>query len=536
MSIFRGGLPTDRGTSAACSTGAPVARAACCRFFCGKGPARSLLSTPAESVHRDAGVVVLRAQSRTRSARCPGCGRRSGRIHGRYERRLADVPLGRLPVVIVVLTRRFKCLTAECSSVTFAEQIPGLTRPHARYTPVLRDLLGSVAQALAGRPGARLARRLGMTAAKDILLRLLRTTVLTGPGPVRVLGIDDFALLKGHTYATLLVDLETRRPIGREAAPVARWLAGHPEVQIICRDRASAYAEAARTAAPQAVQVADAWHLWNNLAKAVEKTVTSHDDCLRTTHQAKHQPGDPQPPAEPDGMLDVRGRPRQIVATIRERHRGPQELLTQGRSLRGISRDLDLDYYAVRRYSRTANVDELLVKVTQRRTLLDDYVRDQGFSGDRSVVNSHVRLLKQGTITAPPPPALPKPRRALRWIMTRPERLRSKEAVGLKEIRAACPELDAAVGHVRAFAVLMHEHRGEDLNEWIEQVRQHDLPALRQFANGLLHDRDAVVAGLSSTWSSGQVEGQVTRVKLIKRAGYGRAKLDLLRTRILLRL
>ncbi|MGW1411016.1 transposase [Streptomyces sp. NPDC002403] len=119
--------------------------------------------------------------------------------------------------------------------------------------------------------------------------------------------------------------------------------------------------------------------------------------------------------------------------------------------------------------------------------------------------------------------------------MTRPERLRANEAVGLKEIRAACPELDAAVGHVRTFAVLMHEHRGEDLHEWIEQVGQHDLPALRQFADGLLHDRDAAVAGLSSTWISGQVEGQVTRVKLIKRTGHGRAKLDLLRTRILLR-
>ncbi|MFF5924258.1 ISL3 family transposase [Streptomyces flavochromogenes] len=330
-----------------------------------------------EQVQQGEGVLVLRARSRRRTARCSRCGKYSGRIHGRYERRVGDAPLGGLPVVIVLLVRRFKCLTAGCATVTFAEQIPGLTRPHARHTPVLRDLLVRVAQGLAGRPGARLARRLGMSAAKDTMLRLPRASPLQEPGAVRVLGIDEFALLRGHTYATLLVDLEARRPIdvlpGREAAPVARWLADHPEVEIICRDRASAYAEAARQAAPQAVQVADAWHLWNNLAKAVEKTVTGHYACIRAAHAAVHKPEESPPLTAPDGILDVRGRPRRIVATIRERHRDVHQLLAQGRSLRGISRDLDLDYYAVRRYARTPNAEELLVKVTQRRTLLDDY-------------------------------------------------------------------------------------------------------------------------------------------------------------------
>ncbi|MFE2324777.1 transposase [Streptomyces sp. NPDC059385] len=129
--------------------------------------------------------------------------------------------------------------------MTFAEQIPGLTSPHARHTPVLRSLLARVAKSLAGRAGARLARRMGMPVAKDTLLRLLRASALEEPGAVRVLGIDEFALLKGHGYATLLVDLEVRRPIdvlpGREAETVARWLEGHPEVEIICRDRGSAY-------------------------------------------------------------------------------------------------------------------------------------------------------------------------------------------------------------------------------------------------------------------------------------------------------
>ncbi|MCX5165554.1 ISL3 family transposase [Streptomyces sp. NBC_00264] len=394
----------------------------------------------------------------------------------------------------------------------------------------------------------------------DTLLRLLRTAPFQAPGPVRVLGVDEFALLKGHTYATILVDLKVQRPIdvlpGREAEPVARWLADHPEVEIVCRDRATAYAEAAKQAAPQAVQVADVWHLWSNLAKAVEKTVAAHYGCLRSAHESATVANEPEPPPVPDGFLDVHGRPRRIVAAIRERHRAVQELRATGRSLRGISRDLDLDYYSVRRYARTANVDELLVKVTQRRTKLDDYkpyiyqrftegchnarqlfreVRDQGFPGERTTVSRYVRLLREGMVTTPPLPALPKPRRALRWILTHPERLRPDEAVGTKEIRSACPELDATVDHVRTFAGLMHEHHGEGLPAWIARVDQEALPHLGQFANGLLHDLDAVTTGLSSSWSSDEVEGQVTRVKLLKRAGYGRAELDLLRTRILLR-
>lgn len=514
-----------------------------------------------EAVERCANVLNIRVRCGQLPVRCPRCGTASRRVHGRYVRHLADVPTGALPVVVEVWVRRFKCSAARCPAVTFAEQITGLTSPHARYTPLLRVLLTRIAEVLAGRPGARLAVRLGMPVARDTMVRLLRAAEVTGPGLVRVLGVDEFALLKRHKYATLLVDLEARRPIdvlpGREAEPVARWLAGHPEVQIVCRDRASAYSEAARRAAPQAVQVADVWHLWHNLAQAVEKCVTSHYSCLRAPEpdSAAGGGGEEIPPM-PDGMLDSRGRPRRIIPTMVKRHTDVQQLRLQGRSLRGISRDLNLDYYAVRRYARTPDVRQLLVKVTQRRTKLDDYktylyqrysegchnasqlfreIRDQGFQGDRSTVNAYIRQLKLGTIPPPPPWTPPKPRRALRWIMTDPDLLRPGQVQGLKEIRAACPELGATVRHVRDFAALMHERRGDGLAAWIERVRNDDLPHLHQFADGLERDQDAVIAGLSSHWSSGQVEGQVTRAKLLKRAGYGRANLDLLRIRILLR-
>jgi hypothetical protein len=329
-------------------------------------------------------------------------------------------------VVIDLLVRRFKCVSQACPAVTFAEQVPGLTHPHARRTPLLQHQLVQVAVALAARPASQLARRLGLPTAKDTLLRLVRALPEPPVGEVRVVGVDDFALRRRHVYATIIVDLETRRPVdvleGREAGPVSAWLAAHPEIEVMCRDRGRAYAEAARTGAPQAVQVADRWHLWNNLCEAVDKTVAAHHGCIKAAFGAEQPPAQPAPPELPDTHLDVRGRPRALAARTIERYQAVQELVAEGRSLRGISRDLRLDYYTVRRYARAASLDELIAAAVYRRSVLDAFkpylyerltqgqhnavqlyreVRKQGYTGSASTVNLYVHLLKRG-VTAPP--------------------------------------------------------------------------------------------------------------------------------------
>lgn len=505
----------------------------------------------------------------------------SWRVHGRYVRTLGDAPVAGSPVVIELVVRRFKCLSEQCPAVTFAEQVEGLTRPHARQTTPLRSMLTSIALTLAGRPGARLAAMLGIRIAKDALLDLLRSVPQRPVGVVRYLGVDDFALRKGDSYATVLVDLEARRPVdvlpGRDAEPLAAWLGRHPEVEIICRDRAGAYAEGARIGAPQAVQVADAWHLWRNVAEALERTVGTHHGCIRdafaqslATAEATVETSVTAEPTQavvpfvpPDGTLDVMGRPRRLVARTAERYAAVQGLLAEGKSLAAIGRALRLDHSTVRRFARAGSLDELLVKATGRQSVLDEHkpylharwldgchdipqlhqeLRERGFTGSVQCVRRYFRSFrpprlpgrKQQPVARPNPRATPKPRRVVRWILTNPQHLAPADAAELKEIRAACPRLDAAARHVHHFAEMLHHLRGDQLPDWMERVLADDLPAMHSLVNGMRRDFEAVTAGLSATWSSGQVEGHVTRIKLLKRMGYGRANLDLLRQRALL--
>ncbi|MEV0537892.1 ISL3 family transposase [Kitasatospora sp. NPDC050463] len=250
---------------------------------------------------RDGRMVIEASTPQGGFVSCPDCGVASGRVHSRYGRHLADAPCGGQGVVIELSVRRLFCGNSACQRVTFAEQVEGLTCRYGRRTPVLQRMLAALGVVLAARAVARLGLPLGIVASRMTVLRL----VMALPDPLwaapRVVGIDEFATRKGRRYGTILVDCETRQPLDLlpdcDADSVAGWLREHPGVEIICRDRATVFVGGA----PDAQHCADKWHVWHNLAEAVERLVSRHRALLRGL--VEPQPPGPEP--EPERPVPV---------------------------------------------------------------------------------------------------------------------------------------------------------------------------------------------------------------------------------------
>jgi Transposase len=387
----------------------------------------------------------------------------SSRVHSRYQRRLADAAAGGQRVVIRLRARRFFCDAPDCPACTFAEQVDGLTTAYARRTPLLRGMLEVIALAQAGRAGARLAGGFGLPAGRSTMLRLIRALPDPGVTGVAVLGVDDFALRRGHVYGSVLVNMGTRRPVDllpdREADTFAAWLRDHPGTQVICRDRAGAYADGARAGAPTAIQVADRWHLWHNLADPVEKAVARHRSCLIEPEPELPADRVPEPDLQQVATEAAAARMEEsaLVQRTRQRYAEVQALLAQGKGIKPIMRELGLAKETVRRFARAASVEDLLAKARGRRpSLLDDFkpylhqrwnagatnvlqlhaeIKAAGYQGSYAIVRAYLQPFRALGAAPPPVPAPPKVRHVASWILRDPATLDDDEQVKLKDVR-----------------------------------------------------------------------------------------------------
>jgi transposase len=534
-----------------------------------------------ESVVIDANLITVTARSLQASGACPLCHTPSTRLHSRYRRTLRDLPWGPLPVRLVVRVRRFRCALRTCRRRVFTERMPALATPHARSTARFRRSLRDVGFALGGKPGSRLAHQLRLPGSASTLLRSLPVPPPMPPALPRVVGVDDFAKRRGKSYGTIVVDLERRRPLAlledRTAPTLAAWLKDQPQLEVVCSDRSTEYARGIALGAPQATAVADRWHLLKNLREALERLLDHHQRELRDiTLPVVRREGDVGT-AEKAGTstrLPAKRslRERAVRQGRRERRRARFEAVramrAEGVSLAAIARHFGLSRTTVARYVQADAFPDWAAH-PERPGILDPFeahlrrrwdegchsglellreIQAQGYRGSHKPVARWARAHREAParttptkyladraapseVTEADPAGRPSARR-LSWLLVRdPERLDDAGARALARMRESCPAVATAYPLAQQFGRMVRERQAPAFVPWLDAASESGVSELRTFAAGLRRDQPAVEAALTLAWSNGQTEGQVTRLKLIKRQGFGRGSLDLLRRR-----
>jgi transposase len=401
------------------------------------------------------------------------------------------------------------------------------------------------------------------------LLRLERQSAEPVFPTPRVLGVDDFALRRRHTYGTILVDLERHRPIdlleGREAEPFAAWLKQHPGVEIIVRDRAEAYAEGARQGAPHAVQIADRFHLLQNATQALIEVAQNHKQRGELADARADQAGAAaadEPPASPPPRLTKAQQEQQARRARRlARWEEVHQRHSAGQSQRQIARELDINRLTVRRVLAVPEPVLTRRPAPSRPSGLASptlqpfvaYLQDRWQAGEQNIARLYRELVERGytgsasllyTVLQAWRPSRAnatrrcqkgQPRRvSVRSLCVRlPEHLDASERAALDALLGQTPDLATGYALVQRFRALLKDHNLAGLAAWLADARASGLRSFVGLANGIEADRAAVEAAITRVWSTGPVEGHNHRLKLIKRRGYGRAAFGLLRRRVL---
>lgn len=476
---------------------------------------------------------------------CPRCGRISERVRSRYHRRLLDLPVAGRPVRLIVVARRFRCDAVLCGQRIFTERFDkDVLEPWARRTARLEQIIYHLGLALGGRPAANFASRLMLPVSNDTLLRAVRRHGSPRFIPPTVVGIDDWAWRRNQRYGTILCDLERRKTIAllpdREPATAQAWLSDQPQIAIVARDRGGSYALAAAKALPNAVQVADRWHLMENASRAFLDAVRKSMRQVRNAIGAATINPKLLTAAERlqyEGYLHREETNTAIMALAKNGIRIKEIVRRTGYSrglVRKVLRGQRSDIFRVRESSLEIYLqwlDEQWAAGQHNGSELWRRLRQHGFRGSLRVVSEWAtRRRKAEKADGSNLSRAPSARTVARLMTFGRDGLTKSETVTVAAIEGEVPLLVEARNIIASFQAMIRKKSLADLEPWLERARS---SLVASFANGVIKDQAAVSAAITSPWSNGQTEGQITKLKLVKRQMYGRGKLDLLQARVI---
>lgn len=517
-------------------------------------------------------VLTVEVATRHGSAPCPACQRPSHHVHSYYTRSVADLPCSGRHVILRLQVRKLRCTNARCPQRIFSERFPAYLQPRARKTLRVAHLIAELGLLLGGRGAERVGRLLGVPVSDPTVLRMVMAhdPVQSQPelcdvlaSEVTVLGVDDFAFRRASRYGTLLLDLEQHRVIDllpdRLQPTCVQWLQRHPEIHFISRDRGGDYALAARVGAPQAKQIADRFHLLLNAGEVMERYLTRQHVSLREAARALGPVDAPRRTTKRTPADEQRRQDRRAARKVR--YEQVVALHQEGLSVHQIAPEVGLSRATVHRYIRAACFPERMPPLRPRQ--IDPYLPhlqarwNAGEHNARTLWReihaqgypagvSQVRRLVNAWRARPPAPgvagqpllatdeAVSYSPRQTRWLLTKlAGDLTTREAAYISTLKQLCPQIAEAQCLLTTFHALVAERASTRLDSWLEQCEQSGIAEFVRFAHGVRRDYDAVHAALCYPWSQGQTEGQVNRLKLLKRQMYGRASFDLLRRRVL---
>lgn len=508
-------------------------------------------------------TVVIEVASCQISSSCPVCNVKSTREHSSYSRRPMDLPILGRTVRLQLICHKFFCDNPDCTRTVFTERFEAFIKSYARQTARLKEALTVLAFASNSKIISKAAKKLSFARSPNTFLRIIRRTPIEVNANAILIGVDDWAYRKGNNYGTIICDHASHKPIdifpGRTAQDFKKWLIENPNIVLATRDRSESYASALETICPGAIQIADRFHLAKNLLDALK-------DFTRRVLPANFRVAAPKPicqsevreetieaPKEEGQISQRREEKRKVVARVKE-------LRAEGKTLKEITETMKLTTNTVSRYIRLDEerasrrrsakwhgYDEYnetltdLVRQGKKSVEIMKILRDKGVTAGISTIFRWVSELKNsGDRDNNSSKARPQPEE--KWVKhydmtgylwSYKEKLKEEEELVLAEVISKFPLAHSVYDIVQKFRQILKTKDHQSLVSWIEEGIHSGIAEIAKFAKGLQKNFEEVRNALIFPYSNGLVEGHVNRLKMLKRMMYGRAKIDLLRQRVL---